>query len=256
VRGTQQRHRAWLAWLLVLGAAAAAAAAGRSPVDAATPTDDDLARGGQLYQQVCAVCHGTDGTGTRDAPPIHDIPLAYSDLTMRTGRMPLVDPERGVRIDRLADDDRELVVTYLAEVLDVPGDIPDVPPGNVARGQEVYVAHCAQCHGGMGEGGVVGARSVAPRVRDLDPVALVEATRVGPFDMPPFPEEIISDGELGDMVAFLTADVPRTPLGLVELDRVQAGALGVVLLLVAVAVTVWATRPIRSVETARSEDDA
>jgi ubiquinol-cytochrome c reductase cytochrome c subunit len=256
VRGTHQRHRAWLAWLIVIGAAAVAAgAAARDPAAAQPPPAEDLARGGVLYQQLCAVCHATDGTGTRDAPPIADLPLAYSDLLMRTGRMPLVDPERGVRIDRLTDDDRELVVAYLAEVLEVPGDIPDVPPGDASRGQDVYVTHCVQCHGAVGEGGVVGARSHAPPVRDIDPVALVEATRIGPFDMPPFAEETIGDDELGDLVAYLTTDVSRTSVGLVELDRPKAAALGAVLLLAAVGASVWATRPIRSVEEARREDD-
>jgi ubiquinol-cytochrome c reductase cytochrome c subunit len=233
-----QAARSLVAWA-ALGAVALllVSLAGRAPAEArlievGEDVEDSLHRGGELYQRWCATCHATDGTGTRDGPSLEGLGLAYIDLTMRTGRMPLPDPERGVREHLLSDEARELTNLYLADLLDLEDDIPDPPAGDVRNGQQLYVVHCAACHGATGSGGVSGAGTTVPAVTGLERVALAQATRVGPFAMPAFAEETIDEQELGDLVDFVLemSDRPRTPLGLIELNRVTAAAFAAVLL--------------------------
>jgi ubiquinol-cytochrome c reductase cytochrome c subunit len=237
-------RRRLAAWALLLCSAGALVLA-RSPEPAAAVTEPDaLHRGGELYQRWCATCHATTADGTRDGPTLEGLSLAYVDLTMRTGRMPLADPERGVRDHTLDPEERELVNAYLADLLDLDEQIPDPPAGDPGQGQELYTLHCAACHGSTGQGGVTGAGLLAPAVTGLDRTALASATRVGPFAMPPFREDTLSDDELGDVVDYVLAfdDQPTSPLGMTELNRVSAAAFGALLLALLMVACVYLAR--------------
>ena len=106
-----------------------------------------------------------------------------------------------------------------------------------AAGAATYRTYCAACHGATGAGGVAGGGAWTPEVAGYDPVTLAEAIRVGPFQMPAFGEDQITDQELGDVAAFLEEvhQESGTPLGLVELNPVYASGfvalLSVVMLL-------------------------
>jgi ubiquinol-cytochrome c reductase cytochrome c subunit len=244
MRGRQPAVRAhelrgWLTWA-VLGMCVAAVAVLTGSAGTAQPRDpqlEDLDRGGELYQRWCATCHATDGTGRPEGPTLETVSVAELDLVMRTGRMPLADPERGVRDHRLDDDEREAVVDYLTDLLGLEGALPEPSPGDPGRGQEVYTVHCAACHGSTGGGGVAGGGVTIPGLRGLDPVTLAAATRVGPFQMPPFDSDVIDDEDLDDLVTY-TSDFggqQGTPLGLVELHRVTAAAFAGLLVALLVA---------------------
>ena len=99
--------------------------------------------------------------------------------------------------------------------------------GSAAGGGDLYATHCAACHGAGGVGGVSGGGATVREVKDLDPVAIVEAIRVGPFAMPRFSESHISDDEARDIATFIAAmsEDTRSPLGLREIHRVTKGAL-------------------------------
>jgi hypothetical protein len=186
----------------------------------------------------------TDGSGTDAAPPIDEVTIAELDLSIRTGRMPLADPNRGVRERELTDAEREATVAYLTDVLDLDGEIEDPGVGDVADGREVYTLHCAQCHGARGHGGIAGDGTFIPAVTGVDPLVIAPATRVGPFRMPPFGEELVTDEELADLAAALAEEVhaPLSPLGLGELERPEAAMFAVVLTVSILALCVWSGR--------------
>ena len=209
---------------------------------------DHVDRGASLYQATCAACHGTvaqgvTGEGIVAGPALTDIDIAYVDLTLRTGRMPIAQPSVGVRTEHLDDDEREAVVAYMAERFGLTGSIPEVGDGDPARGQELYVRNCAACHGAAADGGISGATVRVPPLADLDGIAIAEGIRIGPFEMPAFEATVIDDEAIDDIVAYLEVvnATPRTAAGVKELDQIGealfavglALAAGVVVLVVA-----------------------
>jgi ubiquinol-cytochrome c reductase cytochrome c subunit len=216
----------WLA-LTALVHVVTSASAGAQELD-----DEELRRGAGIYQANCAACHGTvaeGGPGTTDAtsgPPLDEVSIAYVDMVLRTGRMPFPDRATGVLREELEDGEREALVAWMTERFDLPGEIPEVGDGEAARGQELYVRNCAACHGAAGGGGISGAGVTVPPVSGLDPVATVEAIRVGPFEMPGFSEQVLDEQQVADIAAFVEAadEEGGTLLGLHEIDEV-VGAL-------------------------------
>lgn len=199
-----------------------------------------VTRGAAVFQSNCAACHGTrgqGGSGTGDAagPPVRELALAYFDLTVRTGRMPIADRSLGVYSEMLSEADREAVVAYAAQELDNIGVVPTVEPGNPARGQELYVRNCAACHGAAADGGISGAEVFVPGLVGLDGVAIAAAIRVGPFEMPGFDPAVLSDDDIDDIVGYLEAvdASDRTLIGLREVDQAVAGLLAAGLAIVA-----------------------
>lgn len=203
----------------------------------------DLELGAELYAFWCVQCHGSDGSGVvgegaAAGPAVNDLDVAYHDLLLRTGRMPIVDPSAGiVSAPDFSARDRLSLVAWMAEAFDLPGEVPVVVgTGSAADGSDLYALHCAACHGGGGLGGVSGGGATVRAVRGLAPEAVVAAIRVGPFAMPRFSEAVISDEEAVDIAAFVTAlseDRP-TLLGLRELHRVAIAVLAVPLLVAVV----------------------
>lgn len=248
--GGSRRARALGGWAIVLAAVVLAVTWQASSAPAQTDAEEaetDLALGGELYSAWCVHCHGSAGAGiagegVEAGPPVDEVDVAYVDLTLRTGRMPISEPSVGI-IQRpdFSDHERESLVAWMAEEFDLPGQIPTVSGGDAASGAELYATHCAACHGGGGVGGVSGGGATVRQVKGLEPEAVVEAIRVGPFEMPPFSEELISDDDAEDIAAFVSelSDDSRSPLGFRELNRVSAGAL-VIPLVVGVMATVMA----------------
>ncbi len=253
--------RACLGWLVVL-AAAAGLAGGLAGAPAGAQTEvlspAERERAATIYASQCATCHGADARGgvvpaTGDPVPAlagnPAVTVAYLDLVMRTGRMPPPedDPyDNRARDVVLTDEERRIVVAYLADAVEIAGELPDPPPGNAARGREVYATNCAQCHGSTGAGGVAGAGAWTPAVNDKLPVTIAEAVRVGPFEMPAFDAEQISDQEVGDIAAFLAevAAETGTPIGLLELNPVYASGIAALFSLAVVLSLLWiAGRP-------------
>lgn len=201
--------------------------------------DVDLAVGGELYSAWCVHCHGNagqgvPGEGAEAGPAVDDVDVRYVDLLLRTGRMPISEPSAGI-IQRpdFTDHQRESLVAWMGEEFGLSGELPVVSPGEAASGADLYATHCAACHGAGGIGGVAGGGATVRKVKGLDPEAVVEAIRVGPFEMPPFSEEQISDDDAEDIAAFVSemSEGSRTPLGFGELNRVSIGALVIPLLI-------------------------
>lgn len=258
-QGTRRTTRALVAWA-VLGTAVALATAtvrGSTQADAQPErlSAGDAAVAQERYQVVCATCHGAAAQGgpvpgsDRTAPGLTGVPAAYVDLVIRTGRMPPPgDPfdnrERRVALD---DEERELLVAWMTEEFELEPGIPVPGEGDVAEGFAAYQGNCAQCHGASGQGGVAGAGAWTPNIAQYEPVVILEAIRVGPFEMPAFSEDQISDEAADGIAAFLEeVEVERgTPiLGLVELNPVTASAfVGVFALAVVLSLFFIAGRP-------------
>ncbi|MFL2770394.1 MAG: c-type cytochrome [Rhodospirillaceae bacterium] len=76
------------------------------------------------------------------------------------------------------------------------------------RGQKTYMrVGCYQCHGSDGQGNDAGT-ALTPD--PLPPEAIANFIRYSPGRMPAYPEEVVSDAEIADMVAFLES-VPPPP---------------------------------------------
>lgn len=223
-----------------------------------------------LYANHCATCHGASGAGgvipgTDDAvPPLvgnPDVTVPALDLTLRVGRMPPPenDPyDNRARTVLLDERERDLMVRYLADAFDIEGTVPAPPEGDVRRGREVFATNCAQCHGSTGAGGVAGGGAWTPPVIDRDAVAIAEAIRVGPFEMPAFAPEQISDAEIGDVVAFVdfVAQEQGTPLGLTELNPVYASGFAFVFAVIVLLSALWiAGKPSHFPDPAESPSD-
>ena len=266
-----RRTRPLLGWLVLAGALIAALALGWVPAFAVEEplTSAQRQTAETLYANQCATCHGSDGRGRTIpgtdelAPPLvgnPDVTVPYVDLTIRVGRMP--PPENDPFDNRhrqvvIGDEERELLVAYLADQFDLEGEVPEPPEGDAVTGRQVYAANCAQCHGSTGAGGVAGAGAWTPSVVGSDATAIAEAIRVGPFEMPRFGEEQISEEELGDVAAFLdeVASEEGTPLGLVEINPVYASGFAFFFALIILVSAMWiAGRPTMFPD--QSDDDA
>lgn len=241
--------RPYAGWLVVLMVALALAVLALDPARA--QDDDPPLSQGQVafaeasYANVCAECHGGDGRGAivpgtdERAPALADtesVTAAYVDLVLRTGRMPPAgDPfDNREREIFYTDDERRAVVEWMTDRFDLAEDIPTVDDGDVAVGLEAFALNCAHCHGNAGGGGTAGENAWTPRVSDLDPITVAEAIRVGPFEMPAFSEEVLSQREVNGIASYLQAvDAEQgTPiLGLVELNPVFASGFVAVLAL-------------------------
>lgn len=72
-------------------------------------------------------------------------------------------------------------------------NIADVPKGDAARGRPLYAAACARCHG---------EPPTAARLITIEKIRHGRYFGVG-GRMPLFSEEVLSDGEVGDLLAWL-----------------------------------------------------
>jgi ubiquinol-cytochrome c reductase cytochrome c subunit len=241
--------RALIAWAVVAAAAALVAILSHQPARAqATP--EQMERGALLYQQRCAQCHGGNGSGgvvqgtDRPAPAVDQVEVAYVDLVLRSGRMPPPgDPfDNRLREPTVTGEDREALVAWMTDAFGLEGEIPEVQAGDPAEGLPVYAVQCAHCHGSSGGGGVAGAGAFTPPLTSYEPVVIAEAIRVGPFEMPRFSEEQLTDEEVGAVAGYLAAveQEQGTPIfGLVEINPVYASAFVALLALVVVLSLFW-----------------
>ncbi len=236
--------RAIAAWIAVAASALGIALALAPAADAqggSSTVSEGAERGALLYSQQCAQCHGAAGAGGAtsgmeqwggEAPALvpdenPNVTAAYLDLVMATGRMPPAESPYDNRKREVvfSAEEREDLIAYMQQEFGVEGELPDVGGGDAAAGQEVWSQNCTHCHGATGAGGVAGAGAWTPQVNDRTAEEIAEATRVGPFNMPAFENDQITNQEIADVVAFmeLVREEPRTPLtNLLELNPVFA----------------------------------
>jgi ubiquinol-cytochrome c reductase cytochrome c subunit len=83
------------------------------------------------------------------------------------------------------------------------------PAGNAQKGRQLFRSYgCYQCHGYEAQGGAGTGPRLAPK-----PIAwaqLEKYVRQPTGQMPPYTKKVVSDEELGDIYAFLSAQ-PQPP---------------------------------------------
>lgn len=175
-----------LAILGVLGIAALGQAVAQ---DGVTIEPGSAERGARIYVTSCATCHGSEGLGTANGPPIADAGAASADFQLRTGRMPRTQPPGGQSLRKppaFGEQQIRDLVAYVASL----GNGPPIPQVNldasVSDGMQLFVANCAPCHGATGAGGAVGGGWLAPSLHQASPRIVAEAMLTGPGQMPPF----------------------------------------------------------------------
>lgn len=191
------------------GTAGWAATRGRPVPTAQTGAAAD---GSTLYLTGCAGCHGADREGTVRGPSLRRAGPASVDFMLRTGRMPLADPDAPSQRKPSPYDDAEIAA--LVEFVARDGSGPPIPRADPARGDVVeggtlYRDNCAACHGATATGGALSFGRNAPSLRSSTPVEVAEAVRVGPGQMPRFNIDTFDPQELDSIVRYVeTLDRP------------------------------------------------
>ena len=167
-----------------------------------------------LYLKDCAICHGSDGGGTRQGPTLVGLGPAAIDFQVSAGYMPLPSPHAEVRRrkPKYSPATVRRLVAYVDSITGGGGvPIPQVNLGiaNVAQGGELYRQQCAACHSWSGEGGALLDRE-APSTHPATATQIAEAVRTGPGTMPAFGGAAIAENDLDSLVAYtLYLDKPR-----------------------------------------------
>src|SRR4051794_15777268 len=187
--------------------------AGAAPAAHAQVSSDSIQDGRLLYIQNCASCHGNAGEGSAIAPPLATAGPAALDFYMRTGRMPLADPNTPAyeQAPLLSQDQIAAIIAYASQFSHGP-QIPTVTTGaDLSRGWQMYVNNCAACHGASADGGSVGAGVTAPALHDSDSTTIAEAMLIGPGPMPRF---AFTQSDQDAIVAYVQSlDHPVAPGG-------------------------------------------
>jgi ubiquinol-cytochrome c reductase cytochrome c subunit len=204
---SRSRPRLPAALLLALGLALALAALG-GPAGAAPrvagSSSGDPAHGQVLYQASCAGCHGQQGEGSQRAPALIGVGAASADFYLQTGRMPLAEEQAQAAPGPPAFSRSDIadLVAFVGSLGDGPA-IPDVTPGDLRLGQELFLQNCAACHGASGAGFTQVGGRYAPSLFDSDPTQVAEAVRVGPLLMPEYPEQVLDSHQLDSIVTYV-----------------------------------------------------
>ncbi len=161
--------------------------------------------GAALYAAQCAACHGDNGEGVEGrGPALTDEGPAAVDFVLRTGRMPMADPNMQAQRQRTRFTEEEIVA--LVDYAGAFGSGPEVPEvdivsANLANGARLYQLNCAACHVASGAGAAIGGGRVAPSLMDSTPTEIAEAIRIGPGAMPVF--DSFSDQDVNDVAAYI-----------------------------------------------------
>lgn len=106
---------------------------------------------------------------------------------------------------QLAPGDIQALIAYAASLGPGGLPIPSVAPGrgDLTRGQRLFVANCAACHGAAAQGAAVSRGQVAPSLDLATPVQIAEAVRLGPSPMPRFGAAELSEEDLNSIIRYV-----------------------------------------------------
>jgi ubiquinol-cytochrome c reductase cytochrome c subunit len=200
---------------IVPGAALAQPQSGivRPTTEPATPS---VELGAQLYAGNCASCHGIAGSGITSprpgaggilgqGPPLRGVGASAADFYLRTGYMPLSSPHDQPGPDRVLFTGKEIasLVHYVSSL----GPGPPVPhpnpaAGSISEGTQLFTLHCAGCHQELARGGFVTGAEVPP-LQTVKATQIAEAVRIGPYLMPRFSRNEISDAQLNSIIRYV-----------------------------------------------------
>jgi ubiquinol-cytochrome c reductase cytochrome c subunit len=197
-------------------------------------------RGSDLYAQKCASCHGPGGIGVAVArrgegqlgqtgigPPLRGVGAIAADFYLRTGYMPLRSPydQPHRKTPVFGTDGIRTLVAYIASFGGPAVPHPHPQRGSLSEGLSLFTEHCAGCHQIAAAGGIV-TGAVAPPLQKSSALDIAEAVRIGPYLMPRFSEQQISNRQLDSIIRYvlLTKDPDdRGGWGLGHLGPVPEG---------------------------------
>ncbi len=241
--------------LALVGTGYAAITAGASPAAASAPPLSQQAqinRGEDLFNANCATCHGFDAQGKAGvAPSLVGVGSAAVDFQVSTGRMPLKEsgPEAARKPPSFTPAQTHALAAYVQSL----GGGPEIPTaeqvdparGDVALGQQLFIANCAQCHNFSGAGGALTYGKYAPPLTQSTPTQIYEAMLTGPEAMPVFSDGVITPAQKRDVVAYVLKERSVANPGGFSLGRVGPVTEGLVaflaLLFVLVMAALWIT---------------
>ena len=258
------------AWISgALAALTAALAAGLSAHQAAGQGPGDPERGGPLYVENCAVCHGVSGEG-RVGANLQQFPgirvAAALEQAIARGIPGSVMPAFGeayggpLTAGQVSD-----LAAYIAAAFNGTEPLEPLPTfvapaitplpqveGNPSTGAVVYQADCAVCHGVDGRGRI--GQTLAKPWPSADPAAYIrQVTRDGirGTTMPAWGQAQggpLSDEEIADVAAFVLTFQPApaatpaaAPAGPITLTAGLLG-LGALLILAAIGLLMYYRR--------------
>ena len=196
--------------LLQLAAAQGDSPAGSVPAAAASiPASSSqtalAAQGHALFVSSCAACHGMSAQGIRGrGPSLRGVGALAADFYLQTGRMPLPSPRQQPLRTKPAFPPSQIraLVAYVASFGGPP--IPAVRPsrGSLSEGERLFGLNCAGCHTIQGQGGIV-TGAIVPSLNQATPRQLAQAIRIGPYVMPRFGPQELSEGQIDSLARYL-----------------------------------------------------
>jgi ubiquinol-cytochrome c reductase cytochrome c subunit len=177
----------------------------------AMPAAAQVQEGYALYGAYCAKCHSVRGR----APSLQGVGARAADFYLRTGYMPLVSPHDQPWRSRVRFSEREIraLVAWVASLGGPPIPHPHPERGNLAQGQELFADNCAGCHQAVAVGGMMPDARV-PTLARATPTEIAEAVRIGPYVMPRFSRQRLSDAQLDSVIRYVQwAQSPEDPGG-------------------------------------------
>jgi ubiquinol-cytochrome c reductase cytochrome c subunit len=218
-----------------------------------TPTASaaDIAKGQQIFDLTCATCHGLQAQGTAAAPSLIGVGSAAVYFQTSTGRMPAKSPD--AENDRKPAQLNPLAIRQVGAYIQSLGGGPEIPTpamvstagANIALGQELFTADCAQCHNFDGAGGALTYGKYAPSLNASTPTQIYTAMLTGPEAMPVFNDTTITPTEKRDIIGYVTSSRVTPNPGGFSLGRVGPVTEGLVaflgLLFFMVLAAMWIT---------------
>ncbi|MGO8886309.1 MAG: c-type cytochrome [Streptosporangiaceae bacterium] len=239
--------------LLLVGAAYAAITGTATSASASAPNaaqQAQIAQGRSIYEANCSSCHGFAAQGQSGvAPSLIGVGAAAVYFQVSTGRMPAKesDAEQARKPPKLNETQTLAVAAYIQSL----GGGPEIPSAaqvstrgaDVALGQSLFIANCAQCHNFSGAGGDLTYGKYAPPLTQATPKQIYTAMLTGPEAMPVFNDSTVTPAQKRDIIAYITGERSQPNPGGFSLGRVGPVTEGLVaflgLLLFMVLAAIW-----------------
>ena len=191
-----------------------------------TASASDIAKGQQIFDLTCATCHGLQAQGTAAAPSLIGVGSAAVYFQTSTGRMPAKAPD--AENDRKPTQLNPLQIRQVGAYIQSLGGGPEIPTpamvstngADIALGQALFTADCAQCHNFDGAGGALTYGKYAPALTASTPTQIYTAMLTGPEAMPVFNDTTIPPNEKRDVIAYVTSSRATPNPGGFSLGRV------------------------------------
>ena len=172
--------------------------------------------GNELYQEHCAVCHGTKGQGGVGVPLslpsfLEIVPKSYLQKTMRLGRPGRVMPA----FKQLSDAEVSAIADFIISWQKSPRTpVSDEPvKGDANNGARLFRENCIKCHGANGEGGKgTGVTFSRPRDLPIIPPALNNKGFLSAASDQFIKTTLIKDRTNTPMMSFTEKDLSETQI--------------------------------------------